>query len=214
MTTSDTATRVLTVVSAGLRVPSSTRLLADQLAERAAEALAGPVEVRFVEIREHAHGIADALLSGFATGALRTALDDVQNADALIMVTPTFQASYSGLFKAFVDLIEPDTLRGVPVLLAATGGSERHSLVLEHAMRPLFAHLGTLSVPTAVYAATSDFGSGAGALGARIERAAGELATLLDGRTDSLTDGARRGPADEFADVVPFAQLLGQNQAG
>lgn len=194
--------RVLTVVSAGLRVPSSTRLLADQLAAASAQAL-GDVEVRVVEVRDHAHAIADALLTGFPSGALADALRDVAEADALVVVTPTFQASYSGLFKSFVDLVEPDTLRGTPVLLAATGGTERHSLVLEHALRPLFAHLGAVSVPTGVYAATADFGGEhAPALTARVERAAGELATLVGGGS------TRRGPVDALADVTPFATLL------
>lgn len=173
---------VLTVVSAGLRVPSSTRNLADQLAAAARAALHAAdsqVDVRVVEIREHAHAITDALLTGFPAGDLRTALRDVSEADALVVVTPTFQGSYSGLFKSFADLLEVDAVRGTPVLLAATGGSERHSLVLEHALRPLFSYLGALTVPTGVYAATSDFGgAGAAGLTERIERAAAELAHL------------------------------------
>lgn len=190
-------TRILTVVSAGLRTPSSTRLLADRVADAARDALrrAEPgdvevrvVEVRVVEVRDHAHDIADALLTGFATGGLRRALDDVVAADALVVVSPTFQASYSGLFKSFVDLVEEGTLRGMPVLLGATGGTERHSLVIEHALRPLFAHLRALPVPTGVYAATSDFGGdGSLALDERIGRAADELADLVTG-------GSRRAP--------------------
>lgn len=193
----------VTVVSAGLRSPSSTRLLADQLADAVRTRL-GDVDVRHVEVREHAHAIADALLTGFASGELREALDQVESADALVVVTPTFQASYSGLFKSFVDLVDEDALRGTPVLVAATGGTERHSLVLEHALRPLFAHLRAFVLPTGVYAATADFGGeGAPALSRRIDRAADELATVLgDGA------GLRRPPADAFADVTPFEQLL------
>ena len=134
--------RTIAVVSGGLRVPSSTRLLADQLAEAAAEAfsIAGDdAELRRIELRDLAHPIVDALLTGFPTGDLRAAVEAVTSADALIVVTPTFQASYGGLFKSFVDLIEAGKLRGVPVLLAATGGTERHSLVIEHALRPLFS---------------------------------------------------------------------------
>ena len=136
--------RTLTVVSAGLRSPSSTRMLADLLAEAATTTLARTgeeVEVRHVEVREHAHAIVDALLTGFPSGDLARALDDVTTADALVVVIPTFQASYSGLFKSFMDLIEEGTLRGMPVILAATGGTERHSLVVDHALRPLFAYL-------------------------------------------------------------------------
>lgn len=198
--------RILTVVSAGLRVPSSTRLLADQLTEAARNALAGTedsVEVRHVEVRDHAHAIVDALLTGFPGEDLAAALRDVADADALVVVTPTFQASYSGLFKSFIDLIGMEDLRGTPVLLAASGGTERHSLVLEHALRPLFAHLGALSVPTAVYAATSDFGGdGASALAGRVARAATELATLAGGAP------VRRPAPDAFAEVTPFSALL------
>ena len=195
--------RTLAVVSGGLRSPSSTRLLADQLAESARAALiAGgdTVDVRHVELRPHAHAIVDALLTGFPTGALRDDLAAVVGADALIVVTPTFQASYGGLFKSFIDLVEAGSLRGVPVLLAATGGTERHSLVIEHALRPLFSYLGATTVPTSVYAATSDFGPGADGLTRRIERASRELAELTTGTR------AQRPPLEP--ELVPFADLL------
>lgn len=200
--------RSIVVVSGGLRSPSSTRLLADQLGEatRAALADAAPaddVAVRHVDLRDHAHAIADALLTGFPTGALKDALGDVVAADALVVVTPVFQASYGGLFKSFVDLVEAGSIRGVPVLLAATGGTERHSLVIEHALRPLFSYLGALTVPTGVYAATADFGGdGSAELARRIARAARELATMVAGRP------ARAGTSGSEAPLVPFAELL------
>ena len=195
--------RTLAVVSGGLRSPSSTRLLADQLAESARAALiAGgdTVDVRHVELRPHAHAIVDALLTGFPTGALRDDLAAVVGADALIVVTPTFQASYGGLFKSFIDLVEAGSLRGVPVLLAATGGTERHSLVIEHALRPLFSYLGAMTVPTGVYAATADFGPGADGLTRRIERASRELA--------ELTTGTQAPRAPREPEFIPFADLL------
>ena len=195
----------LVVVSAGLRVPSTTRLLADDLGAAAEAALGAGVSVTHVEVREHAHAIMDALLTGFPTGELRAALEAVVSADALVLVTPTFQASYSGLFKSFMDLIEEGQLRGKPVLLAATGGTERHSLAVEYALRPLVAHMGAVTVPTGVFAATGDLGGGAApALTARIARAAGELASLVGG-------GGVVAPArDEWADPTPFEELLGQ----
>ena len=190
--------RTLTVISGGLRSPSSTRLLADQLgdaARAAIEAGGDDVDLRIVDLREHAHAITDALLTGFPTGALRDALADVTGADALVAVTPTFQGSYSGLFKSFLDLVEAGTLRGVPVLLAATGGTERHSLVIEHALRPLFSYLGALTVPTGVYAATADFGGeGSAPLAARVDRAAAELAALLAGGPGRPAAEARGRP--------------------
>lgn len=187
----------LTVVSAGLRSPSSTRLLADRLAEAAAAALTPPVETTVVELRDHAHAIADALLAGFPDDALAAALAATQTADALIVVTPTFQGSYAGLFKSFVDLIEPNALRHKPVLLAATGGTERHSLVLEYALRPLFSHLGATTVPTGVYAATSDFGVETVMLERRIERAASELAVLTTLDCGHPAAGAESEPLAE-----------------
>jgi FMN reductase len=173
------------VITAGVGTPSSTRLLADRLAAAVGAALpAAGIEV--IELRPLARDLADAVVTGFPAGDLRTAVEAVTAADAVIAVTPVFAASYSGLFKMFVDVLEPDALRGKPVLLAATAGSARHSLVLEHAMRPLFSYLRALTVPTAVFAAPEDW-AGATPLGDRIDRAATELADLLTGRPPART---------------------------
>ncbi|MFF7274834.1 CE1759 family FMN reductase [Streptomyces griseorubiginosus] len=194
----------LVVVSAGLSVPSSTRLLGDRLA--AAVGRTAEVDVQVVELRELAVDIAHNFTNGFAGRALSAALDAVTGADGLIVVTPVFSASYSGLFKSFFDVLEPDALAGKPVLIAATGGTARHSLVLEHALRPLFAYLKAVVVPTGVYAASEDWG--AEGLDGRIERAAGELAGLMSGL--SAVRGATAPPstADGFEDVVPFEERL------
>ena len=192
--------RTIAVVTAGLSQPSSTRLLADRLAEATRDLLPN-ADIQVIELRDLAHVITDNLLTGFPPPALRTAIDTVVNADALIAVTPIFSASYSGLFKSFFDVIEVRALTGKPVLIAATGGSQRHSLALEHAVRPLFGYLRTLVVPTAVYAASSDWGSPE--LASRIERAAGDLVSLLP------HPGTTK-PADPFADAPSFAELLGE----
>ncbi|MBP5869092.1 NADPH-dependent FMN reductase [Streptomyces sp. LBUM 1485] len=147
----------LVVVSAGLSVPSSTRLLGDRLAA-AVVGQDASVEVQVVELRDLAVEIAHHLTNGFPGRKLAAALDAVAGADGLVVVTPVFSASYSGLFKSFFDVLDRDALAGRPVLVAATGGSARHSLVLEHAMRPLFAYLRAVVVPTAVYAASEDWG--------------------------------------------------------
>ncbi len=186
---------MIAVISAGISTPSSTRLLADRLAAAVSDARPG-AELEIVELRPLARELADAVVTGFPAGALADAVATVTAADAVIAVTPVFAASYSGLFKMFVDVLEPDALRGTPVLLAATAGSARHSLVLEHAMRPLFSHLRALTVPTAVFAAPEDW-AGATPLADRITRAATELADLL---------GTRR-PA-ELATPPSFAELL------
>jgi FMN reductase len=176
-------TRRIVVVSAGLSDPSSTSLLAKLIADATTDALTEPSEVEVVELRPFAHALADQLLTGFATGDLAAAEEAVAQADGVIAVTPVFSASYSGLFKTFFDVLEPGALEGTPVLVAATAGTARHSLVLEHALRPLFAYLHAVVVPTGVFAASEDFG--APSLTTRVERAAGELATLVAARKET-----------------------------
>ncbi|MCX5398404.1 FMN reductase [Streptomyces sp. NBC_00102] len=205
----------IVAVSAGLSQPSSTRMLADRLASAAREQLETgqdrQVEVRAIELRDLAVDIAKNLVTGFPSTALQEAVDAVTEADGLVAVTPVFSASYSGLFKSFFDLIENTALTGKPVVIAATGGSARHSLVLEHAMRPLFAYLRAVTVPTSVYAASEDWGSSGDeytdGLPSRIRRAGGELASAVMGRTVS---GASRalGLDDGLDAIVPFAQQL------
>lgn len=191
----------LVVVSAGMSQASSTRLLADRLSDKTREALGGSmVEVDMVDVREHAHAIVDAMLTGFPAGELADAIGDIAQADGLILVTPTFTASYSGLFKSFIDILDPDSLQAKPVLLGATGGTERHSLMIDHAMRPLMHYLRAAIIPTAVYAASGDWGTTG--LDERIVRAAGELAAVIEQRPP------QNPAADGFADPVPFAQLL------
>lgn len=206
-------TRRVVVVSAGLGQPSSTRLLGDLLATATVDALLeGGVEaeVEVVELRELAHDLTNTLLAGFPTGGIREALATLAAADAVVAVTPVYQGSYSGLFKTFFDVVERDVLRGTPVLLAATGGTARHSLVLEFALRPLFTHLGAVTVGTAVFAASEDWGAAGGAeqgLTARVRRAGTELATLAAARVDP-------GPRDPFGDPVPFEDLLAGGWSG
>jgi FMN reductase len=202
------STRTIAVVSAGLSTPSSTRLLADRLTAATVAALSErgiPVTVEIVELREHARDLADDLLTGFANKPLQAAIDTVVGADAVIAVTPIFSASYSGLFKTFVDVLDKEALVGTPVLLGATAGTTRHSLALEHALRPLFAYLRATVVPTAVFAASEDWAgddAAGSALADRVRRAAGELADLVAGRPPAA-------PVDPFADPTSsFEDLL------
>ncbi|MFF4245926.1 FMN reductase [Streptomyces sp. NPDC001822] len=216
-----TAPLKIVAVAAGLSSPSSTRLLADRLAEAAREQLAAGqdrrVEVRVVELRDLAVDIANHLVTGFPPAGLKAALDAVTGADGLIVVSPVFTASYSGLFKSFFDLVENTALTGKPVVIAATGGTPRHSLVLEHAMRPLFAYLRAVVLPTSVYAASEDWGAQGDeytdGLPSRIRRAGGELASAVMGHTVS---GASREPTlDDGEDaVVPFEQQLAALRTG
>ncbi|MGI5128702.1 FMN reductase [Pseudonocardia sp. CA-107938] len=196
------AERTIAVISAGLSTPSSTRLLADRLTAATVAALQErgvPARAEVVELREHARALADRLVTGFADTALQEALDTVEGADAVIAVTPVFTASYSGLFKTFVDVLDPDALAGRPVLVAATAGTARHSLVLEHALRPLFAYLRAVVAPTGVFAAADDWGETG--LAERITRAAGELADLVAARPAVEV-------ADPFAAATSFTELL------
>lgn len=207
--------RTVAVVSAGLGQPSSTRLLADRLAaasERHIRDMGDEPRLEVIELREHARDLTNHLLTGFPSPALQGAIDAVLGADGVIAVSPIFSASYSGLFKMFWDVLDRDGLGGTPVLIAATGGTARHSLALEHALRPLFGYLGATTVRTAVYAASEDWGSGGvpadGSLVERIDRAARELAEAVHARADRGTRGA-----DPFADPVPFENLLRSTSA-
>ncbi|MFI9555522.1 CE1759 family FMN reductase [Nonomuraea endophytica] len=186
----------LAAVTAGLTQPSSTRLLTDRLVEATVRAVGDEVEVEVVELRDLATDIANNFVTGFAGRGLRTAQEVVTSADGLIAVTPIFTASYSGLFKSFFDVLDPEALEAKPTLIAATGGTPRHSLALEHALRPMFAYLHAVVAPTAVYAAAEDWGNDDG-LPDRIRRAATELSGLM----------RHRAPVREER-LVPFAEQL------
>lgn len=200
--------RRIAVISAGLGQPSSTRLLADRLVAATVTRLSTEqIEARadVFELRDVANDIMHKLVTGFPSAALSSVIDSVITADGVIAVTPIFTTSYSGLFKSFIDVLDPSSLEGMPVLLGATAGTPRHSLALEYSMRPLFTYLHAVVVPTAVFAATADWGAEddpVNTLPARIERAAGELAELVSLSTRSP------GRTDPFALNTSFAELL------
>ncbi|WP_248240930.1 CE1759 family FMN reductase [Microbacterium kunmingense] len=206
--------RRIAVVSAGLSSPSSTRLLADRLAAAVARELGSRGDetvTDVVELRDHARAITDNLLTGFAAPSLETAIDAVVSADGLIVVTPIFSASYSGLFKSFIDVLDPDALIGMPVLLGANAGTARHSLAIDYALRPLFAYLHAAPVSTGVFAASSDWG-GAGdqvsSLAERIDRAAEEFAAAVAGRPAASAPDPF-DPASYLGEGRSFDHLLG-----
>ena len=180
-------TRRITVLSAGLGVPSSSRLLADQLAAAAEHELTDAgyqVMVDVVELRELAVDIANNFVTGYAAPRLADDIAGVEASDGIIAVSPVFSASYSGLFKSFIDVLDPKSLEGKAVVLGATGGTDRHQMVLEYAMRPLFSYLRTRMTATAVFAGPQDWGNtddGASPLSDRVQRAASEFAALLKG---------------------------------
>lgn len=203
--------RSLVVVTAGLSQPSSTRLLGDRLAAATEQALRGAgVEPRteVIELREQAQDLVNHLLAGFPSEELQGRIDAVIGADGLIAVTPIFSGAYSGLFKLFFDVIEHEALAGLPVLIGATGGTARHSLALEHAVRPLFTYLGGTVMRTAVYAASEDWGApevpADAGLVERIDRAAAELAAAMA--------AGRAVAADPFDSPIPFEEMLRAQQ--
>ena len=178
-------------LSAGMSDASSTTLLAHRYAD--ALNVHADVEAEVVTLRELAHDITDATLVGFASPRLQAVIDQVVAADALVVVTPIYKASFPGLFKSFVDALDADALTGKPVALAATGGTARHSLAVDFSLRPLFAYLQTVTVPTGVFASPHDWGTeGVGALQSRVERAVDELLSLAGGH------GTGRGPVDSI----------------
>ena len=208
------ATRRIAVVSAGLSNPSSTRMLADRLAAETVKALAVhdiDATVDVIELRDYAHDITNNLLTGFAPPALETAINTVVSADALIAVTPIFSTSYNGLFKSFIDVLDPDALTGKPVLIGANAGTARHSLAIDYAIRPLFTYLHANPVPTGVFAASSDWGANAdevAPLGSRVDRGARELADAIAAR-EPVRDADPYDPASYLGAGKSFGHLLG-----
>jgi FMN reductase len=198
--------RTLAVVTAGVSQPSATRLLADQLADATRRSLAddgSTVDVVVIELRDLAHDVVNNLITGFPSPVLEKAISQLVAADGLIAVSPLYNASYTGLFKSFFDVLDRDALAGKPVLMGATGGTARHSLALDHALRPMFTYLRAVVTPTSVFAATADWGSvEESVLVDRIQRAGAEFADLVR-RTDVVA------VVDPFSTVTPFEDLLG-----
>jgi FMN reductase len=146
-------------VSGGLNQPSATRLLVDHIVAEVEQLLRQQgrlVRSRVIEVGDHAADVTQELLTGIATPALHDAVTAVEQADLLVAASPVYRGSYTGLFKSFFDVVDQRALTGTPVILAASGGSDRHALVVDHALRPLFAFFQASTVPTAVYATASD----------------------------------------------------------
>jgi FMN reductase len=196
--------RCLVVISAGTSEPSSTRLLADQIAQRSLEVLRelepdrSAATARVVELAPLALDIARATVTGLHSSELQAAVEQIAPADAIIASTPVYKAGISGLFKSFVDLLDNDLLIAKPVLLAATAGGSRHALVVDEQMRPLFAYMRALALATSVFAASEDWG--ASQLGERIRRAAVELAVMIHaGIEQRIAERAWSGYQHQFA---------------
>lgn len=211
--------RTLTVISAGLSNPSTTRSVADQISAAVTTAVTArgeSLEVNVVEVKNLAVDLAHAMTTGgISSAALDRAKQQVSDADGIVVVTPVFKASYTGLLKMFFDVLDTEALNAMPTIIAATAGTARHSLVLDHALRPLLTYMRAVVVPTGIFAATDDFGTEDGAsLSARISHAAGELAALVVAESGSVgglagpTTRPRKTGTDPAEDFTPFSQLL------
>lgn len=171
----------LAVVTAGTGDPSSTRLLADRIAERIkvlAQARGHSADVTVIDLREFTTDITTALTSQLTPPKLRRAVDALGAADGIVAAAPVYKAGASGLFTSFFQVLDNDLLIGKPTVLAATAGTARHALVVDESMRSLFAYLRTLTVPTSLFAAPEDWQDPA--LKTRIDRAAAELVLLME----------------------------------
>jgi FMN reductase len=171
----------LVVVSAGTGDPSSTRLLADRVAERTVALAAGrgtTVTIGVIELREIAADVSAALVSGLTSPKLQQAVTALGEADGIIAAAPVYKAGASGLFTSFFQVLDNDLLIAKPVVLAATAGTARHALVADDQMRSAFAYLRTMTAPTSLFAAPDDWSDPA--LAQRIDRAAFELVLLME----------------------------------
>jgi FMN reductase len=165
-------------------------------------------QIDVVEVRDHAHDLVNAELTGMRSAALGAVLDRVATSDALVVVTPVFNAHPAGLFQMFFEVLDKDALVGKPVLIGATGGSARHSLVLDQDLLPMFHYLHALVVPVSVFAATDDWGGSSG-LDARIGRAVNALLPLLGVRPGQPPEGAdRAAPSDDLTLTADFEQMM------
>ncbi|QAY72236.1 NADH-dependent FMN reductase [Agromyces protaetiae] len=191
----------LVVLSAGVTEPSSTRLLTDRVAQKTIDLLSASgreATVSVVELGPLAVDIARAITSVLPAEPLKAAIDKLAEADAVIAGTPVYKAGISGLFKSFIDLVDDDLLIAKPVALASTAGTARHAMVVDDHLRPLFAFLRAMPMPTSLFAAPEDWGSTA--LGSRIERVAAELvAYLQSGIGEAIASNGWGGYQHRFA---------------
>lgn len=198
----------LVVINAGVSDPSSTRLLADRIAQKSLDRLSAQgftTALDVIDLAPLAVDIARAIVAGFPGEKVKAAIDLLARADAVIAATPVYKAGISGLFKSFIDLIDNDLLIARPIVLAATAGTARHAMVGDEQMRPLFAFLRAMPMPTSIFAAPEDWASPD--LGARIDRAAGELSQFVaSGVGRAIVDTGWNGYQHQFGGNATQAQ--------
>lgn len=205
-------TYTIVAVSGGTGMPSNSTALAERIVTETREELqltGAQVEVEILELRPLAHDLVDMTLTGIASDALEAAFERIRTAHGVVVVTPVYNAAPLGLVTLFWQLFPDAGLRGIPVVLAATGGTARHSLVVDTQLRPLVAYLKGLALPTTVFAATEDWGApeAATGMGRRVHSAAAELAEMV-----ASQPAETRSVFDDLdpEGVIPFDQLLHQ----
>ncbi|QHG64594.1 FMN reductase [Pseudomonas putida] len=177
-------------LSGGTTRPSRTLALTEAILAELGQHLL--IKTHLIELGEIARPLGAALWRSELPDAVEQQLRLVEKADLLLVAAPVYRGSFPGHFKHLFDLIGQDALVDTPVLLAATGGSERHALVLDHQLRPLFSFLQALTLPIGVYASQAelaDYRVSSDALGARI-RLAAERAVPLFGAHHALRESA------------------------
>lgn len=167
-------------ISGNLTRPSKTKAFVTQIAGEAAGRIGATSAI--YDIEDLGPSLPSARRISDLDAAARAIVEQLTGADVLVAGSPTFKGSYTGLFKHLFDLLDPSSLRGKPVILAATGGGERHSLIVEHQLRPLFGFFEALTMPTAIYASDKDFANGAlvsEAIHGRARQAVAEVSRVI-----------------------------------
>ena len=173
---------MIIALSANTHMPSKTRALLETLVDTFETVSGLPVQMHDLVV--HGRQMGACYQKGELDASSRALVESIEQAEGLIVTSPVYKGSYSGLFKHVFDLVDPLSLRNKPVLLGATGGGLRHALMVEHQMRPLFGFFGAHTVPTAVYASDSEFVNGRCVdplLVARCREAVGEFIALYRG---------------------------------
>lgn len=142
-------------VSGSLHSPSKTTALVTEIMAAVGRSL--PIDPHLIELDRIGPQLAGAIRRDQLPASVEEELRRIETADLLVVASPVYRASFTGLFKHLFDFVGQYELVDTPVLLAATGGSDRHALILEHQLRPLFGFFQALTLPLGVYACDSDF---------------------------------------------------------
>lgn len=150
---------------------------------------------RKIELTDAAPTLFRALRPDLVEPEAREIIEAVENADLLVVATPVYRGSYTGALKHLFDLARREAFANKPVILAATGGSPLHGLVIEHQLRPLFGFFNALTIPTAIYATEVEFQNYRlidPTTEQRIGRAVDEAVSFLDRTSDFAFTAPRR----------------------